>query len=533
MDLASTRAMAPLWRTVARWDYLRGMGSQGLVRALVVFSLVMLGGSPAWAEVELKNDGFVSGQAVGFQGGFAIGDVGAARFHPPSPGRRVTKVQFMFGGATTQQTITLRIWNDLGTDAPGAPLFSGDFVVTGSNSSMHEIDLSGEDIVVSGDFRVGIEFQHAGHPAIARDIDGSINVANNFIFSSGSWARSGERGVAGDWIIRAFVGDDTVPFDAGSGLADAGADAGVGKEVELSNDSFTFGDTPAFQAGLDSGDVCAARFDLPSSAPHRLTRVRFLFGGAITQQTITLRIWDDIGTNAPGTQLFFDDLVVTGSSSAWQEISLDHQNILISDDFRVGLEFQHAGAPSVARDDDGVIAEDNFLLTGGTWYQSSTLAIVGDWIIRASVEPYVVGGASDAGVDASVDPAADAGTATGGEPGLDAATDFDAAFDSEAGTFFPEGGTSSAGGAGGSPHIDAGMDGSNDPLAPAAGGSASPPTNPARDGGGEPVDASSNLLGEETASGCACHLHMSHSKLPSYAWLTVLLALMRRRIRRD
>ncbi|HEX2878009.1 MAG TPA: hypothetical protein VHO25_00595 [Polyangiaceae bacterium] len=506
------------------------MGSQGFVRALVVFSLVMLGGSPAWAEVELKSDGFVSGQPVGFQSGFAIGDVGAVRFHPPSPGREVTRVQFMFGGAATQQTITLRIWNDVGTNAPGAPLFSGDFVVTGSNSSMHELDLSGENIVVSGDFRVGIEFQHAGAPAIARDYDGNISVANNFIFSNGSWARSGERGVAGDWIIRAFVGDETVPFDAGSGLTDAGADAGVDDVVELSNDSFTFGDTPSFQSGLDSGDVCAARFDLPS-APHRLTRVRFLFGGAITQQTITLRIWDDIGTNAPGTQLFFDDLVVTGSSSAWQEISLDHANILISDDFRVGLEFQHAGVPSAARDDDGVTAEDNFLFTGGTWYTSSTLGVVGDWIIRTSVEPYVVGGASDAGVDASVDPAVDAGTATGGEPGLDAATDFDAAFESEAGSFLPEGGTSSAGGAGGSPRIDAGTEGPNDPPAPAD-GSASPPTNSLRDGGGEPVDASSSLFSEETASGCACHLHASHSKLPSYAWLTVLLALTRRRMRR-
>lgn len=57
--------------------------------------------------------------------------------------------------------------------------------------------------------------------------------------------------------------------------------------------------------------------------------------------------------------------------------------------FRVGIELQHAGLPSVARDADGTIAPSrNFaLLDGLGWVESSTLAIAGDWLLRAVVGP--------------------------------------------------------------------------------------------------------------------------------------------------
>src|SRR5262245_59944077 len=80
-------------------------------------------------EVILKNDGFVDGQAVGFQGGFITGEIGASRLVPTGTGPwNVNRVQLLFGGATGIKTITLHIWADAaGTANPGTELFLGDY----------------------------------------------------------------------------------------------------------------------------------------------------------------------------------------------------------------------------------------------------------------------------------------------------------------------------------------------------------------------------------------------------------------------
>lgn len=175
------------------------MSGCGLVAALLVSPLAL-------AQTELRNDGFESGQSAGFQAGFASGEIGAARFLPAGQ-VQVQAVRLLFGGATSQQTITLRIWDDTaGTTSPGAELFSGDFQLTGSNSVIQELDLSASGVIVPGQFRVGIEFQHAGLPSIARDDDGSITPGKNFIKEQSiGWVASGLLGLTGDWVIRAMV----------------------------------------------------------------------------------------------------------------------------------------------------------------------------------------------------------------------------------------------------------------------------------------------------------------------------------------
>jgi hypothetical protein len=157
--------------------------------------------------VILKNDSFASGQAAMFQSGFAAGEAGAVRLAPGGPfPAEITAVQFLFGGAAGTHTVTLRIWEDsAGTVAPGTEVFSGDFLVTASDSALQEIDLGDASILISGPFRVGIEFQHDGLPSIARDTDGTIAPDRNFIYA-GFWADSMLFGLTGDWIIRARVG---------------------------------------------------------------------------------------------------------------------------------------------------------------------------------------------------------------------------------------------------------------------------------------------------------------------------------------
>src|SRR5262245_21370037 len=105
-------------------------------------------------ETVLQNDGVVSGQSVGFQAGFVTGEIAASRFVPSgSPSYVVKRIQLLFGGGVGSEAITLRIWNDVvGTTSPGSELFSGDFLLTGSNTDLQEIDLVSSNVIVPGQF---------------------------------------------------------------------------------------------------------------------------------------------------------------------------------------------------------------------------------------------------------------------------------------------------------------------------------------------------------------------------------------------
>jgi hypothetical protein len=181
------------------------------LRVLVGAALLSLV-SIAHADVELKNDGFVSGGAASFQTGFITGEAGGSRFVASTAGRQLKKLQLLFGGAATTQTLTLRVFDDTaGTDTPGAELFMGDFQLTGSDSAIQELDLTSANVVVTAQFRVAIEFQHGGAPSIASDGDGTLTADKNFILTGGSWKKSNALGLAGDWVIRAFVDDPPPP----------------------------------------------------------------------------------------------------------------------------------------------------------------------------------------------------------------------------------------------------------------------------------------------------------------------------------
>jgi hypothetical protein len=191
------------------------------VLALVL--VAALGAAPASAiEITLQNDTFAGG-AAGFQAGFVTGEVAAARFDPPGPfPMNVTGVQFLFGDIAVQQVVILYIWeDDLGANLPGAEIYSEGFMATGSSAALNSINLSGAGVQVNGPFRVGLEFTHDGLPSIARDTDGTIDTANNFLRANGfGWFPSSLFGLAGDWILRAEVeaaSTDTPPTAADRG----------------------------------------------------------------------------------------------------------------------------------------------------------------------------------------------------------------------------------------------------------------------------------------------------------------------------
>jgi len=191
-----------------------------MITAVVVVGALSAAG-PARADIELSNDTFTSGGTAAFSGGFVFGEAGASRFVAPAAGRQVLKVHLLFGGGSTAaQTVTLKVWDDsAGTDAPGTELFTGDFPLTGSDTAIQELDVSGAStVIVPQQFRVGIVFQHSGAPSIARDTMPPIMVDKNYIMGQGvGWAKAQTFGVNGNWIIRAVINNPAGAPDAGSG----------------------------------------------------------------------------------------------------------------------------------------------------------------------------------------------------------------------------------------------------------------------------------------------------------------------------
>ena len=209
---------------------------KGIFTAVAVVASLCAGAATAQAQLTLQNDGFVSGGTAGAQGGFVAGEIGASSFVAPSAGRTLQQVVLFFGGAAGTQTVTLHVWDDTAaTTAPGAMLFEGDFQVMASDQNLSSLDVSAMNVVVPARFRVGIEFQHAGYPSIARDADG-LTPNRNFLYGNlglgTEWYASATAQVPGDWIIRAVVSDGgTGTPDAGTGGPDAGTggpDAGTG-----------------------------------------------------------------------------------------------------------------------------------------------------------------------------------------------------------------------------------------------------------------------------------------------------------------
>jgi len=167
---------------------------------------------------------------------------------------------------------------------------------------------------------------------------------------------------------------------------------------ELANDGFVDGGNASFQGGFVAGEQAASRFVLPAAGSYRITGVKFLFGPSPTPEIVTIHIYNDTGGNdAPGPEIFNMDYMVTGSASAFQMADLSADSVGVAGTFRVGIELQNSGDPSVARDTDGTIAQDkNFIFTSGQWVRSATLGVQGDWIIRAIVAP--AGSSPDGGV---------------------------------------------------------------------------------------------------------------------------------------
>ena len=315
----------------------------------------------------LRNDSWEPGDSAFFQGGFVADEIAAARLEPTGPCPcQVRSVTFLYGGAATQRLVTVVIWDDNGSTAPGAVLFGKEYLLTGSGD-LQSIDLSAEGVLVDGPFRLGLRFTAAGPPAAATDDDATIDPNRNFALLDGvGWVTGVSAGLSGDWILRATV------------------DAASSQSVRV--DGFVPGDAAVFQEGFSAGEIAATRQITEFACPCYLDSVDLLYGGSTETRTITLKVWADSGGLAPGSQIHSSDLSIAGLPSI-QRLDLSSLHLVVPQSFRIGILFLDSGLPSIARDDDGTLTADrNFLLlTGPGWTGSGTMGIAGDWILRGVV----------------------------------------------------------------------------------------------------------------------------------------------------
>ncbi|MCD6500363.1 MAG: hypothetical protein J7M25_18865 [Deltaproteobacteria bacterium] len=227
-----------------------------------LIALLLFASEAEAATVTLQNDSFVSGGSVGCQAGFASGEMSGVTLGPVTNGFRVQNIQFVFGGAQTQVTLTLHVYLDSGGTNPGTELYHGDYQVTGADDSMQQIDVSSQNIVVpaGSSIRVALEVQHNGAPGICRDMDG-IHAGRNWIYSSATWYDAQSLGVQGDWVMRAEVDTFATSPDAGVSVDGAvtqdgaTADGAVTQDGAMADGAVTQDGATADGAGSSDGSV--------------------------------------------------------------------------------------------------------------------------------------------------------------------------------------------------------------------------------------------------------------------------------------
>jgi hypothetical protein len=187
-----------------------------VIRILTVLSLQVIIAAfavcPAVAvEKTLQNDSFTGTGDLVCIPGFAIGEIGAARFtgQPGDYPFTIKAVQVILCPDGPQVELVLNIWEDNGSSLnPGLLRFAELTTFSPSTTLMNEVDLSLFDIVIdSGSVRVGLEFFFGpSPPGLARDQNGIIP-QTNFVFVEppGQWQYAESLGVTGDWIIRLVI----------------------------------------------------------------------------------------------------------------------------------------------------------------------------------------------------------------------------------------------------------------------------------------------------------------------------------------
>jgi len=159
--------------------------------------------------IQLYHDSYTSNASKVFQGGFVPEEEAAVTLGPLDKELTIRNVQFLFGGGDPEdRTVTLKIYEDDGTEVPGQLIHTSSHLITPADNTFRQLNLTSYGLKIGANkmFRVALEMSKAGMPSIARDDDGSIEAGKNWIRSSdGTWQKAEDLGLTGDFIIRSEV----------------------------------------------------------------------------------------------------------------------------------------------------------------------------------------------------------------------------------------------------------------------------------------------------------------------------------------
>ena len=173
------------------------------------------------------------------------------------------------------------------------------------------------------------------------------------------------------------------------------------ESIVLQNDSFNEAGGPAaVQLGFVSGEKAGMWVKVPDSIPLFKVdyfRVLFTSGDKATDSQVFFHM--GIGTDySPGIPAEIENAAEITAGPYWNDIpaqGADNTKLSCAKGGQLvgaALEFTHQGAPSVARDTNGVsnVKANTLYAIPGGWNYSAAYGLQGDWILR------VVGHAANA-----------------------------------------------------------------------------------------------------------------------------------------
>ncbi|MEM6995359.1 MAG: hypothetical protein AAF721_32925 [Myxococcota bacterium] len=211
---------------------------------------------------------------------------------------------------------------------------------------------------------------------------------------------------AGDTVGSSGGTGDT-PDDSGStsaadadGTSESGGSGSTGapvETIELRNDGWIKGGAATYMGGFVQGECWAATF-VPEAEhyPFVVDATRMLVGGSGRgTELFTIGLWSVDENNQPDAEMGSASVELTGNNDDIDVVLLElagiESPVFTEGNFAlVGCLEAHDNFPAIAADADGKVAfEDRSWIrtTDGTWAQSASLAVGGDWVMRAVILP--------------------------------------------------------------------------------------------------------------------------------------------------
>ncbi len=194
------------------------------------------------------------------------------------------------------------------------------------------------------------------------------------------------------------TGDSSSSSGGGQGTDDGSESSSTGGDGVglLQNDMWRDGGQTSVQGGFASGECWASTY-VPEATdyPFRVRGLQALISGDVegVTEAFDVSVWSVDDELRPLAELGTAAAEFTASNDAFNSAEFDLLSIddIILDEGAFAISMclvDHDGFPAIATDvGQELIADRNWLFTGGAWTPSGDFGLTGNWIMRAIIEP--------------------------------------------------------------------------------------------------------------------------------------------------